>query len=98
MALEGMQTHTHTHTHIKDALLKLACLQQYNHNSVVGFYEWEWAIFFFFSFRCRADNASSLTCFPAHTHMADKHITHTHIPAHINIEKLDVGVSRGENL
>lgn len=67
-------THPQTDTHIWDALVKLACLQQQNHNSVVGYYEWEWAGFF----RCGASNTSSLTCFPAHKHTWRVSTLHTH--------------------
>lgn len=58
--------HLHTDTHW-DALVKLACIQQQNDNSVVGYYEWEGF------FRSQASNTSTLARFAPHKHAARVH-------------------------
>lgn len=78
------RAHSQTDTHW-DALVKLACTQQQNDNSVVGYYEWEWAGFF----RSWARNTSSLTCFAPHKHTHRTGMAHAYIPAHVNTETAD---------
>lgn len=67
--------------------MKLACIQQQNDNSVVGYYEWEGF------FRSRASNTSSLTCFSPHKHVRCYGKLHAYIPAHVNTETANNGTS-----
>lgn len=85
------RTHSQTDTHW-DALAKLACIQQQNDNSVVGYYEWEG-----FS-RSRASNTSSLTCFAPHKHVRRAGTLHAYIPAHITTETADTDTSAREKI
>lgn len=85
------RTHPQTDTHW-DALAKLACIQQQNDNSVVGYYEWEG-----FS-RSRASNTSSLTCFAPHKHVRRAGTLHAYIPAHITTETADTDTSAREKI
>lgn len=80
------RTHSETDTH-REALVKLACIQQQNDNSVVGYYEWEGF------FRSRASNTSSLTCFSPHKHVRCYGKLHAYIPAHVNTETANNGTS-----
>ncbi len=65
-------TYSHTDTHIWDALVKLAGLQLQNHNSVVGYYEWEWA-----GFSLRGEKHIQPDLLP-YTHSVSTLHTHTH--------------------
>lgn len=67
--------------------MKLACIQQQNDNSVVGYYKWEGF------FRSRASNTSSLTCFSPHKHVRCYGKLHAYIPAHVNTETANNGTS-----
>lgn len=70
--------------------MRLAGLQLQNHNSAVGYYEWEWA-----GFSLRGEKRIQPDLLP-YT-QTDTHSIST-LHTHINIEKPDVDISWGENL
>lgn len=60
----------------------------------MGYYEWEWAGF---SLRGYKHIQPDLLPYSTHKHTYSTS-ARTHIPAHINTERPDVGISWGENL